>query len=915
MYLLAVGAISNVSYSGDIICAGTESDPCYAYINFTAEEDIFIYPTGYDPWGRNTLFDFDPNVKSWKLQRSWGNGWRNIPLDKTCTGTWCGAKDSSGDCKYSIAFREDRDYRIRIVALKHSPYDTIKWGAFSGVDEIDPTWLGVSESEGISQYKKVYNGNYTVIKQTGNESLYDVKFEKIKIEIINQSNRTDTIICMEANFDEKEVITYKVDEKIENKKIEELTVDKIYTYLVPEKISFYKNTSLSKQPDIEKNLIKANELSLTPNEFEEGDINKFCYQANPDEDFYLKFGDNSVIVIQDSDWATTSLLKNITNEPTFTHLTLTNDARFYFPFDVNDTGGTPFAVYDWIGNNNIQGFLATWNNNGKYGGAYDFDGTGAFEVSPSSAINYSYEGAVSMWVKQTGTWYNSLNYFLDANTDSDKKISIYSVVSSGVLGFKLGNTTVATTMTFTSDNWEHITLTWNNGYWNASLDNTFENGTYTGTVGGGETYFNLGDDTSDTYQLNGSMDEVMFFNKSLTRTEITAIYNNQSERFFSEGTQRVRAQLITNTSTWENGGFNQTNLLTDFENNLDTNISARIGQMNLSVDPLGLVLYMPFEWGSAVDISGEGNDGTMVGDAVVNSSGGKYGDGLVLDGVGDKISVTSTSSLNIQQSITVSAWAKYPSLKESNILEKGGNGGYFLWVSPSTSFRISFGHQGSGGIVTLTGWPESDKWFHIVGMQNSTGIHIFLNGVLNKTRTQNYNFTNSGDLQIGNGVDGYFNGSIDNVMVFNRSLSETEILNLYNNQSLKHDVPYYTDYQNLTANVNSTFTISKEADFIFPDYLFYSNSYNFYSPILLGDTTLYTFDGGAEGDTCTYTSGNWDVDCSDECSVDSAIDLLNNNLTLTGTGNFNVNAIISNFSRIIKYNSCQINIFSGGGFN
>ena len=44
MYLIAIGAISNVSYSGDTVCAGTLSDPCYAYINFTAEEDIFIYP-------------------------------------------------------------------------------------------------------------------------------------------------------------------------------------------------------------------------------------------------------------------------------------------------------------------------------------------------------------------------------------------------------------------------------------------------------------------------------------------------------------------------------------------------------------------------------------------------------------------------------------------------------------------------------------------------------------------------------------------------------------------------------------------------------------------------------------------------------------------------------------------------------
>ncbi len=145
MYLIAVGSISNVTYSGDMVCAGTIDDPCYAYINFTAEDDIFIYPTNYDPWGRDTLFNFDPNVKSWRLERSWGKSWRNIPINTTCTGTWCGAKDNKG-CAYSMAFRKDRDYQIRIVAYKNNPTDTLKWGAFSGIDEIDPFWYGVNET-------------------------------------------------------------------------------------------------------------------------------------------------------------------------------------------------------------------------------------------------------------------------------------------------------------------------------------------------------------------------------------------------------------------------------------------------------------------------------------------------------------------------------------------------------------------------------------------------------------------------------------------------------------------------------------------------------------------------------------------------------------------------------------------------
>ena len=138
IYLAMIGAIEVDGYSEDMACAGTIEDPCYAYINFTAKEDIFIYPVDYDPWGRNTSFEFNPRVKSWKLQRSWGTGWRNLPLDKSCTGTWCGLSSSTDTRVFSVAFREGRSYQIRIVAYKYNPTDEIKWGAF---DEIDPTWL------------------------------------------------------------------------------------------------------------------------------------------------------------------------------------------------------------------------------------------------------------------------------------------------------------------------------------------------------------------------------------------------------------------------------------------------------------------------------------------------------------------------------------------------------------------------------------------------------------------------------------------------------------------------------------------------------------------------------------------------------------------------------------------------------
>ena len=134
MYLNFLGVIVVTDYSGDIVCEGTNEEPCIAYVNFSVKEDIFLYPTGYDPWGRDTPFETDKELESWKMYRSWGSSWREVDLNKTCTGKWCGAPDNKG-VKYSFVFREGRSYQIKIEAVKKNPEEIIKWG-FGPVDPI-----------------------------------------------------------------------------------------------------------------------------------------------------------------------------------------------------------------------------------------------------------------------------------------------------------------------------------------------------------------------------------------------------------------------------------------------------------------------------------------------------------------------------------------------------------------------------------------------------------------------------------------------------------------------------------------------------------------------------------------------------------------------------------------------------------
>ncbi len=65
-------------------------------------------------------------------------------------------------------------------------------------------------------------------------------------------------------------------------------------------------------------------------------------------------------------------------------------------------------------------------------------------------------------------------------------------------------------------------------------------------------------------------------------------------------------------------------------------------------------------------------------------------------------------------------------------------------------------------------------------------------------------------------------------------------------------------------------------------------------------------------DTCTYSSENWDVLCSDNCTIETISSLPNNNLTLSGTGTFTILANIT-ADMVIKYKDCKVNNFAGDG--
>ena len=77
---------------------------------------------------------------------------------------------------------------------------------------------------------------------------------------------------------------------------------------------------------------------------------------------------------------------------------------------------------------------------------------------------------------------------------------------------------------------------------------------------------------------------------------------------------------------------------------------------------------------------------------------------------------------------------------------------------------------------------------------------------------------------------------------------------------------------------------------------------------------------GPPTDSCTYGgSGNWEVDCSNDCSITSNVNLGGSNISIIGTGTFVTTANITNWVKTHiegtdSSNICRVTCLKGGCF-
>ncbi|RLJ02329.1 MAG: hypothetical protein DRP11_03150, partial [Candidatus Aenigmatarchaeota archaeon] len=242
-----------------------------------------------------------------------------------------------------------------------------------------------------------------------------------------------------------------------------------------------------------------------------------------------------------------------------------------------------------------------------------------------------------------------------------------------------------------------------------------------------------------------------------------------------------------------------------------------------------LVLWMRFNNESGEnstffrDWSSYGNNGTCSGTSCPTQVYGKFGKALEFDGVDDYVDCGNNSSLNIINELTIETWIKQNTMTGPTfryIIGRGTNyvnESYLMQYDPSNNYWRFGIYDGTNFYEAVTE-ANQNIWKHLVGVFNGTSVKIYVNGI--KKYETTFSATHiivdpDKHVFVGGHTSGrYFNGTIDEVRIWNRALSPEEInasyhaglYRLYHNFTNLTDGTYtYKAYvQDLAGNLNET---------------------------------------------------------------------------------------------------------------
>ncbi len=407
---------------------------------------------------------------------------------------------------------------------------------------------------------------------------------------------------------------------------------------------------------------------------------------------------------------------------------------------------------------------------GKFGSGLSFDGTNSVVRIPEATatdvgvITDSY--TISAWFKTTTNFSGqAVIVAKNGNVTSRYPYELF-VDSTEIVCFDMagtGSPVACSSATYNDGKWHHVV-----GVRDVPTDklylyidgvlNTSTTDTTTATAANNDDIsIGNGGNSYTQYDFTGQIDDVRFYNSSLTATQIAYLFNRGKP------------------TNWY--AFDECNGLTAYDTGIKAEESSTRYNGTISIGASG-----------TADVGSCGTASTSWG----NGSTGKYNSSISLDGTDDYITIPNGVAPTTD--FTYSMWVNLSSVTDSTLLESMAT-----TTGNTDEFRI---HVASGVVqvytnnnlrVSSTRTLTTNTWTHLVVTRSGSTITIYLNGIPEATTGSDsgaLSFSTC-ELVIGqdpdNGCTGspsqYTNGMIDELKIYNYALTTEQVKKDMNQQA------------------------------------------------------------------------------------------------------------------------------------
>ena len=296
---------------------------------------------------------------------------------------------------------------------------------------------------------------------------------------------------------------------------------------------------------------------------------------------------------------------------------------------------------------------------------------------------------------------------------------------------------------------------------------------------------------------------------------------------------------------------------------------------------------------TVTDSSTNGRDGTATNMEDADWVAAKLNNGLRFDGTNEYVDCGTIAQFERTTSFSIECWAKTSTVSRMIMSNSNGTKGWELYIAAAGTAFFSLNNNISGGNritrYSTTG-IAAGAWVHIVvtydGSSTLAGTNMYINGSLdNGSGTDALSATTvSGTiLALGRRGSGtlYYNGDLDEVVIYEKELTSTEVSGRYNSASGTETMTvedYDTSNPDILTNTGLAFTSALDT---FTE-----------TATKPGSDEIKYVVSSDNGASYEYYSGGWVASDSSYAQANTASDVDSNISTLAGSGTFKFKALL-----------------------